>query len=58
MMATIGEVGLVITGSALSRISLRWLLQPRPLQKIIDSGSLELIVTALAFPDEVNPVLF
>jgi hypothetical protein len=46
----------IISGKMFSSANLRRLLKPGQLQKIIDRGCLELIVTSLAFPNEVNPV--
>jgi hypothetical protein len=56
MTETIGMVTPVISGKVFSSANLRRLLEPGQLQKIIDRGRLELIVTSLAFPNEVNPV--
>jgi hypothetical protein len=58
MMATIRMVTPIVSGRALSSSHLRWLLKPGQLQKVINCGCLELIVTSRAFPDEMYPVPF
>jgi hypothetical protein len=56
MTETIGMVTPVISGKTFLSTNLRRLLEPGQLQKIVDCGCPELIVTSLAFPNEVNPV--